>query len=588
MRTKPNLEFEPAAYRSQLLPLLRQLAAWRSFDPKAFQWLIKQHPRPEGGLFAKDQIIQAYHFFTDQGELAEIDASVIQQIRRKPVRTLSGITSVTVLTRPHPCPGECIFCPNDVRMPKSYLRDEPGAQRAERNRFDPYLQTYNRLLAYRNVGHPTAKVELIVLGGTWSFYPEAYQIWFIKRCFDALNDFSFGRDSREDVLEQLAQESPQPVQEKSEQEPHQSYNYRVTRARSPDVGREHASWAELEAAQRINEDAASRCVGLVIETRPDYISEAEVIRIRRLGCTKTQIGIQSLRDEVLELNRRGHDVAASRRAFRLLRAAGLKIHAHWMPNLYGSNVEQDRADFDRLFADPDFLPDELKIYPCSLIENTELVPYFERGEWRPYTRDELLEVLVHCLKTTPSFCRLTRIIRDIPGTDIVAGNKTTNFREVAERELRSQGGQSRDIRSREIRGRLVSPEDLRLEIVPYSTSTSEEGFLQYVTEDNRIVGFLRLSLPKRASYIAELEGSAIIREVHVYGQALSFDQTEAGKAQHIGLGARLIREAESLATEAGFADLAVISSVGTRNYYRKLGFIDGTLYQHKPLCTHSS
>ncbi|HYO89669.1 MAG TPA: tRNA uridine(34) 5-carboxymethylaminomethyl modification radical SAM/GNAT enzyme Elp3, partial [Candidatus Limnocylindrales bacterium] len=510
-----------------------------------------------------------------------------------------------------PCPGECIFCPNDVRMPKSYLADEPGAQRAGQNAFDPYLQAMSRLRAYQNTGHPTEKIELIVLGGTWSFYPEAYQIWFVKRLFDALNDFGAGRDQSADVwaaLEAgLAPVTNTVVRGLDVGGPN-TYNHAVQtiyrdelrRAqtlaaelalgeRAPGPIDETASWEELAAAHQANEDAGSRCVGLVVETRPDHIDEAEVLRIRRLGGTKVQIGFQSLNDAVLRLNRRGHDVAATRRAVKLLRRAGFKIHAHWMPNLYGSSPEADIEDYVRLFGDPDFRPDELKIYPCSLIESAELMQVYEAGHWRPYTSDELLTVLTACFMRTPEYCRLTRVIRDIPGTDIVAGSKETNFRQRVEAELARRGQHSADIRAREVRFRAVSPEGLALEEQRYDTSAGREVFLQWVGAERAIAGFLRLALPDRAlpPLAPELAGAALVREVHVYGQAVDLGESAPGRAQHTGLGTRLLERAVEIAAEEGYMRLAVISAVGTRGYYRKRGFADGVLYQRMDLGVQS-
>src|SRR5258708_21818104 len=294
-------------------------------------------------------------------------------------------------------------------MPKSYLSDEPGAQRAEQNGFDPYLQTYSRLLALYKTGHPTDKIEVIILGGTWSFYPESYQLWFVKRIFDALHDFGDGLDNRAEVQALLDEQSGVTARDNGLIQIdgiqfERTYNQAVQSIYREDLQRarhyadaiaegtrqrslidEFATWAELEAAHRQNEEAECRCVGMVIETRPDHISIEEVLRIRRLGCTKVQIGFQSLADPVLAKNRRGHDVAATRRAVRLLRRAGFKIHAHWVPNLYGSSPEADMADYERLFADPDFCPDELKIYPCSLIASAELMQRYVEGLWRPYT-----------------------------------------------------------------------------------------------------------------------------------------------------------------------------------------------------------
>ena len=404
-------------------------------------------------------------------------------------------------------------------MPKSYLADEPGAQRAEKNAFDPYLQTYMRLQTYHNLGHSTGKIEIIILGGTWSFYPETYQIWFVKRIFDAMHDFGEGNDRRAEVFAALRHRSMFGGEQISNvvingSEMTASYNqvvqdiyademYRsrglvdkiITGERERSPVDEFATWNELELAQRENETAPCRSVGLVIETRPDHISEGEVIRIRRLGCTKVQIGFQSLNDRVLDMNKRGHDVAATRRAVKLLRKAGFKIHAHWMPNLYGSSPDADRADYEKIFGDEEFRPDELKIYPCSLIESAELMQRYRAGDWRPYTHDELLDLLVDCFERTPEYCRLTRVIRDIPGTDIVDGNKVTNFRQLVEQELVRRGGKSSDIRAREIRRDHVTDGDLRLDVSEYSAGIGDEVFLQFITEERKIAAFLRLSLP---------------------------------------------------------------------------------------------
>ena len=598
--------------REPLLAILRAVLEQPQLTGRALDQLVRLHSRNSGRVFGRDELIQAYRAFSAEGVLPPVDAGVLERLRMKPIRTSSGVTPVTVLTKPYPCPGECIFCPNDVRMPKSYLADEPGAQRAEQNAFDPYLQTMSRLRAYYNTGHPTDKIEIIILGGTWSFYPETYQIWFVKRIFDALHDFGSGLDRSADVWEALRAESQLHPERNTGRvqlngaQLDQTYNqvvqslYRAEMLRSRELAAaiaaghrertpadEYATWEELRAAHRRNEEAACRCVGLVIETRPDHLDEAEVLRIRRLGCTKVQIGFQSLNDDVLRLNRRGHTVAETRRAVRLLRRAGFKIHAHWMPNLYGSSPEADIADYARMFNDPDFRPDELKIYPCSLIESAALMHHYQAGAWRPYTHEELLSVLTTCFLQTPEYCRLTRVIRDIPGTDIVAGNRMTNFRQVVEAELARRGQRSGDIRAREVRFRSVTAEALTLDVQRYAVSTGEEVFLQFITADRAIAAFLRLSLPIDADtpLAPELAGAAIIREVHVYGQSVELGVTAPGRAQHAGLGTLLIEHAAALAAETGYRRLAVISAVGTRAYYRKRGFEDGDLYQIRVLQT---
>ena len=526
----------------------------------------------------------------------------------KPVRTSSGVTPVTVLTKPFPCPGECIFCPNDVRMPKSYLSDEPGAQRAEQNSFDPYLQTMSRLTAYYNTGHPTDKIEVIVLGGTWSFYPETYQIWFVKRIFDALHDFGAGVNRSAEVTALLREASQlHPDRNTINVQLHgdalaQNYNqvvqtvYNAEMRRSREISAqvrataederspvdEYATWDELEAAQRFNESAPCRCVGLVIETRPDHISVEEVLRVRRLGCTKVQIGFQSLNDAVLRANRRGHTVAATRRAVKLLRQAGFKIHAHWMPNLYGSSPELDVADYANMFADPDFRPDELKIYPCSLIESAELMQRYEDGSWRPYTHDELLNVLVECFRLTPEYCRLTRVIRDIPGTDIVERQPGDQFPP----NRRRRTGEARRAQRRYSRAGGAPTSGRRRTPCTWTNCVTTPAAGARCSSSSsptsaRLPGFCGW----RCRTLAQPHHAGTgRRRHHPRGprlRAVGRDRRRSaeGRAQHAGLGTRLIERAAEIAQAEGYARLAVISAVGTRDYYRKRGFADGDLYQ---------
>ena len=571
--------------------MLEAIRSAESLDDRALARLVRRFPKPGGGSYSKSEILRGYRYFAPRKGWQDGE-TFAERVRMKPIRTLSGVAPVTVLTRPFPCPGRCIFCPNDVRMPKSYLSREPGAQRAAQHEFDPYGQTLSRLLAFYNTGHRLDKVELIILGGTWSFYPEPYQIWFVKRCFDAMNDFAGVKDDLDLPEFPRGPHGFGALDEEVEGRTlERTYNQVISAFLKDRLGgviidvREEALWSELEAVQRQNEGAEARCVGLVVETRPDHLSEEEAVRIRRLGATKVQIGIQSLDDRVLELNKRGHDVAATRVALARLRAMGFKLHAHWMPNLYGSDPGQDVIDFRRLFDDPEIRPDELKVYPCSLIESAELMQVYEQGNWRPYDREELLQVLESCFLETPPYCRLTRVIRDIPGDDIVTGNKTTNFREVVEKSLTEKGVRSRDIRAREVRGRSVRAEDLHLEAIEYDTAVGQEIFFQFVTEEDRLAGFLRLSLPSGAVFLEEIAHSAMIREVHVYGAVVALGAQRQGRSQHLGLGRRLVEEAAQRARQAGFRDLAVISSVGTREYYRGLGFEDGELYQHRALAT---
>jgi len=495
---------------------------------------VRRHPLPGGGYVAKHALIHVYRGLTESGEWP-FESEIIERLRMKPVRTLSGVTTVTVLTKPYPCPGKCIFCPTDVRMPKSYLPDEPGAMRALHHRFDPFAQTAARLEALEAIGHPTDKVELLILGGTWSAYQRDYQDWFVQRCLDAMNGF----DS-----------------------------------------------ASLEAAQAANEAAAHRNVGLVIETRPDHIRPAEIVRLRRQGVTKIQLGVQSMDDGVLERNQRGHTVAQTRSAMRLLRAAGFKIVGHWMPNLLGATLASDRLDFARLWDDPDLRPDELKIYPCQLLENAGLYAEWQAGRYEPYTTPELIELLVQIKPTIPRYCRVNRIVRDIPSTHVVQGNKRTSLRQDVQRELRRRGLRCECIRCREVRGRVVETAALTLDDLCYATGGSEEHFLSCSTADDRLAGFLRLSLPGESSpdvELPDLQAAAIVREVHVYGQSLEVGEETQGAAQHSGLGTQLMHAAEQIAAERGYRRIAVIAALGTRGYYRKLGYTLGQTYMVKDL-----
>ncbi len=607
-RSRPPFDTQAVLrHRENLVAILKGLDAAlanceQALSPQQLQEnilrpLLRRYPRDGCGFFSRSELLAGFRLFAEDAQIGLDEGSFTQLIQMRPTRTQSGVVPVTVFTPPFPCPGQCIFCPNDLRMPKSYLSDEPGAQRAEDNGFHPYLQTWNRLAVFRALGHSTQKVELIVLGGTWSFYPRPYQRWFVGQCLLAMNDFGAGIDGRQ---------KPLPLDYKTSSLPRfvdgrdlsESYNKRLSRHLkqhqhlSDDLM--HATerplgWDTLRELQRDNAQAACRCVGLVLETRPDYVSEDEVRHLRRLGCTKVQLGIQSLNEEVLRRNKRGHTATQSRQACDLLRRAGFKIMAHWMPNLLGSSVIRDGEDFQRLFdSRQGVCPDELKVYPCSLIESAELMQFYERGEWQPYARDELLALLMIVFRSTPRYCRLSRVIRDIPSDDIVAGNRTTNLRELAERQLHAQGQRSQDIRRREIKKECPDVDSLHLHKTHYATATGEDVFLEYVDDDDQLAALLRLSLPSEASFIAELASHALIREVHVYGPAMAVGERQTTRVQHQGLGRALVEAAQQHARAEGYAALCVISAVGTRQYYRNLGFVDGELYQHYDLHAQSA
>ena len=514
---------------------------------------LRAHALKPGGVLGKSFLVAAYNEMVADGTLAP-DTALFDKLRMKPVRTLSGVTTVTVLTKPYPCPGKCIFCPTDVRMPKSYLPDEPGAMRGLEHQFDPYAQVRSRITQLENLGHPTDKIELLILGGTWSSYRRDYQEWFVARCFDAMNEVHHGAH-----------------REHGESSPKSSVDSVL-------------SVVNLSDLQSKNESAPHRNVGLVIETRPDEITPDELRWLRHLGVTKVQLGAQSLDDHILDINKRGHDVATTHRAVSLLRAAGFKVVLHWMPNLLGATPESDRADFAKLWQG--LCPDEIKIYPNQLLANAELYEYWQRGEFHPYTTPELIDLVADIKPTIPRYCRVNRVIRDIPSTNVVEGNRRTSLRQDIQIEMKKRGTHCECIRCREVKGKSIHPESLKLDDIIYQTDSAEEHFISFVTPEDTLAGFIRLSLPNEnspATGMDDLTGAALIREVHVYGQSLPVGADRAGAAQHVGLGTRLLVEAEAAAKAHGFSRMAVISAVGTRGYYLDRGFERGEYYLVKEL-----
>jgi elongator complex protein 3 len=533
-----------------------------------------------------------------------MEQRLVQVLQVKPRRTASGVATITVITKPWKCSSDCLYCPSDLRMPKSYLSDEPACQRAERNYFDPYLQVVSRLRALTHMGHATDKIELIVLGGTWSDYPTEYQIWFIAELFRALNDVHGAEQNsrlrrrlyRDKGLSNRAEELSELVKGKQQEVNGGTltYNQAIGQLYGGDgvwqaiASEQMSDLEELAKQHNSNETAQHRVVGLVIETRPETCTPGNLKLLRRLGCTKVQIGIQSLDPAVLSLNNRHIDLERITKSFELLRAFGFKIHAHFMVNLYGSSPQRDKHDYKRFVTEKPYQPDEVKLYPCSLVNGTGLCAHYDDKSWRPYSEAELIDILIADTLNTPGFIRISRMIRDISAHDILAGNKKANLRQMVERMIEATGRGISEIRYREINTNETDVNQLRLDTISYQTTATCEYFMQWITAENRIAGFLRLSLP-RSDYVLQNQAilpigphEAMIREVHIYGKVAQLHRSGEGP-QHLGLGKQLIEAAGDIARAQGYEKLNVISSVGTREYYRSLGFKDNGLYQQLPL-----
>lgn len=528
----------------------------------------------------------------------EDDLALLKLLKMKPMRSASGVATITVITKPWKCGGNCIFCPNDIRMPKSYMSNEPACQRAERNFFDPYLQVQARLKALYEMGHNIDKVEMIVLGGTWNDYKIEYQRWFVSEIFRALNNGVNAPDftKREEIyhnagisnnLDDLKDAAKDTQKQIDEQKLNYNNAFDIYYGQSVSWKNvedwQHATWDEVYEQQEINSKTKHRCVGLVFETRPAVITTENLTQMRQLGCTKVQIGVQSLSSAKMSASDRVTEKQTVKNAFALLRKFGFKIHAHFMANLPGANPEDDKTDFEELVSNPAYLPDEIKLYPCMLVESARLNKLAKNGQWKAYKEDVLVDVLVDDVLKTPAYTRISRMMRDISSTDITQGVKKTNLRQMvefnAEKIAKEKNIEIQEIRHREIALGKTDISSFELKDLVYKTETTQEHFLQYVTPENKILGFLRLSLPGG--------DVAMIREVHVYGQVANIGDSGTN-AQHLGLGTKLINKACEIAKENNYKSINVISAIGTRQYYQSRGFDHFTtdkLYQQSTLKT---
>jgi ELP3 family radical SAM enzyme/protein acetyltransferase len=462
-----------------------------------------------------------------------------------PSRSRSGIIVVAIQSKPlDSCPADCHYCSDEtikngakIDMPRSYTSESPASLRAIRNGFDACDQIIDRISSLYFQGHDISKVELMVLGGTWSNYPEEYKQTFIRDTFYAVNCFINGKYQERDRL-------------------------------------------SLKEEQKINETAEQRVVGLTIETRPDWIKKEEIISLRNLGVTRVQIGIQHTNNQILKKVNRGHTIEDSMDAIKLLKYNGFKIVAHFMPDLYGSTPEWDIEMFRDLLNNPMIKPDEIKIYPCMVVPYSVLHKKYMNGQYKPYFEEEggskkLMDVILYFLERCPEYMRIDRVIRDIPMTQTAGGVNRPNMRQDLDKDMKERGTVCNDIRMREVKDETTNIQDLILNTIEYESSGGKEFYIQWISGKNTLHGHLRLRFNFYGDDIVfpVLHQAAIIRELHVYGKVVDIDDGSNSSAQHRGLGKKLIHKAEEIAMESGYKKIVVISGVGTREYYKnKCGY----------------
>ncbi|MFC1981376.1 elongator complex protein 3 [Chloroflexota bacterium] len=458
---------------------------------------------------------------------------------KKFARTISGITPVAVMTLPMKCPGQCLYCPTYSDTPQSYTPESPAVLRAMRCDYDARKQVELRLKTLSNMGHPTDKVELIVMGGTFLAYPRDYQYQFIEGCYAALN------------------------------------------------GREAAT---LEEAKQLNETADHRCTGLCIETRPDWCQQEEIERMLDFGTTRVELGVQTLDEEIYRLVRRGHTVEDVVKATAALREHGFKVYYHWMPGLPGSTPEKDLELSGRLFADDSFKPDGLKLYPTMVVAGTELERWYKEGRYQPYDVSTMIELTARIKSIVPRYARISRVLRDIPSKFITAGCKDS-LRGAVRQQMERDGTECKCIRCREYGHRTRDgwvtgqPHMARMD---YEASGGREIFLSFEDEKETLFGILRMRIQSRSIPVTAQESngnSALIRELHVFGPEVPLSEQKKEAAQHKGLGKALLREAERIARDDFQAErMAVLSGTGAREYYRsELGYSSSGDYMVKNL-----
>ena len=481
-------------------------------------------------------------------------------LQRKPVRTISGVSPVAIMTSPKMCPhGKCLYCPggpaSEFSSSQAYTGHEPAAARGKHTDYDPYLQTILRLEQLRNIGHPVNKIELIVMGGTMTSRSHDYQVWFVKRALQAMNDYS-----------------PETV------EPNPSNAERLFKP-------EKNSWEYLENVKTKNETNNIRCIGITFETKPDWCGQEQIDRMLRLGGTKTEIGVQTTYERINREMHRGHGVEASITANKKLRDSGFKVGFHMMPGQPGMSKEMCIQDFKEIYSQPTWKPDYLKIYPTLVVEGTRVYDSWHNGEFNPLSSDEAATVVAKAMKNTPPYVRIQRVQRDIPADYIEGGVQKSNLRQLAWQKLEEMNESCNCIRCREVGHADGIPTNVELDSMQYSACGGEEYFISIEDFDkNILVGFARLRIPDNPHREELSNDTAIVRELHVYGNETEIGSVSNTDWQHQGYGQQLIRKAEHIAEENGFSKISVISGIGVREYYRnKLDYHQDGIYVSKKL-----
>ena len=494
---------------------------------------------------------------------------VSDTLKKKPTRTKSGVAIVAVMCHPHKCPhGRCLYCPESDIAPPSYTGEEPAALRGRMFEYHPYVQCFNRLAQLKKIGHPIDKVELIIMGGTFPSRDLCYQEWFVSQCLKAMTDFGLILDNNAEF----------------------EINKKLIREFEKDVVKTYPpnDYVLIEDIQRANENSKVRCVGMTFETRPDYCKKEHINRMLDFGVTRVELGVQTLSDKLYEKVKRGHTIADVIESNQLLRDSAIKVAMHMMPGLFVRQKE-DLKMFKQLFSDENFKPDMLKIYPCLVTKGSEIYDMWQEGIYRPYNDEEAVDLIVEIKKILPKWVRTMRIQRDIPSTLIEAGVQKSNLGELVYNKLYENHINCQCIRCREIGHKKTNEnyalEDFRLFKESYTACGGEETFISIEDKNEEsIAGFLRFRIPSQNTFRPEItDKTALIRELHVYGNMIQIGDKNPSIGQHTGFGEKLLMEAENLAIDNDKDEIAIISGIGTRNYYRKFGYERKGPYMAKKL-----